>query len=128
MTIAESELGSGATPAVAHDGHPRLACAAGRISAAAGLVRATAMTLVRRTPGTIRATRLGARETTSALQALPDTTLRSLAASSLGLGAGFYLAGAPRLAVAAGLAPAALLGAAVVLRPIHGRAVEEASR
>jgi hypothetical protein len=65
----------------------------------------------------MRATRAGAHGTTSALQTLPDSTLRGLAASSVGLGAGFYLAGAPRLAIAAGIAPALIMGVAMVLRP-----------
>jgi hypothetical protein len=65
----------------------------------------------------MRATRVGANSTTSALQTLPDPTLRWLAASSAGLSAGFYLAGAPRLVVAAGVAPALIMGAAIVLRP-----------
>ena len=66
----------------------------------------------------MNATRAGAQGTTIVLQTLPDPTLRSLAATSLGLGAGFYLAGAPRLLVAAGIAPALIMGAAMVLRPI----------
>jgi hypothetical protein len=78
-------------------------------------------------PGTMHATRAGARGTTSALQTLPDSTLRSLAASSIGLGAGFYLAGAPRLVIAAGVAPALIVGAAIVLRPIAPVAPAEAN-
>jgi acyl-CoA reductase-like NAD-dependent aldehyde dehydrogenase len=56
--------------------------------------------------------------TTSALQTLPDSTLLALTATSVGLGAGFYLARAPRLVVAAGILPALAAGAAIVLRPI----------
>jgi hypothetical protein len=56
---------------------------------------------------------------TNPLQALPDSTLRWLAASSVGLGAGFFLAGAPRLVVAAGVAPAVVMGAAMIARPIE---------
>ena len=74
---------------------------------------------VGRVPGTVHLTRAGAQRTTSALQTLPDSTLRWLAASSVGLGAGFYLARAPRLVIAAGVAPALIMGAAVVLRPIE---------
>jgi hypothetical protein len=75
------------------------------------------MMLIARVPGTMRATRAGAHGTTSALQTLSDPTLRWLAASSAGLSTGFYLAGAPRLVVAAGVAPALIMGAAIVLRP-----------
>jgi hypothetical protein len=68
-------------------------------------------------PGIMHATRAGAKGTTSALQTLPDPLLRWLAAGSVGLGAGLSLAGAPRLARAAGFAPALIMGAAIVLRP-----------
>jgi len=83
-------------------------------------VRATqagASNLVARLPATARATQAGARATTSALQQLPDSTLRSLAASSAGLGAGLYLAGKNRLLVALGVVPAIVVGAAIALRP-----------
>jgi hypothetical protein len=74
--------------------------------------------LVARVPGTLRTTRTGAQEATNALQGLPDPTLRTLAASSLGLGAGFYLTGAPRLAIVAGVVPAVMMAAAIALRPV----------
>ncbi len=93
------------------------------VSGAVTLSRSSAATLIAHLPGTVNATRAGAHGTTSALQSLPDTTLRSLAATSVGLGAGFYLAGAPRLVVAAGVAPAIVMGAAIVLRPL-GAGVE----
>ena len=46
-------------------------------------------------PTAARATRAGARGTTTTLQRLPDSTLRWLAASSIGLAAGLRVAGAP---------------------------------
>jgi hypothetical protein len=67
------------------------------------------------------ATLAGANVTTSELQRLPDSTLRLLAASSIGLGVGLYLSGAPRLIVAAGMAPALVMGAAIAGRPIVPR-------
>lgn len=79
----------------------------------------SATRLIAHVPKTLNATRIGARDTTSALQTLPDSTLRWLAASSIGVGAGFVLARAPRLAVAAGVAPAVILGAAIALRPVE---------
>ncbi|MGZ3640957.1 MAG: hypothetical protein ACXVAI_01695 [Candidatus Limnocylindrales bacterium] len=75
--------------------------------------------LIARVPGTIHVTRIGAHRTTGALQTLPDSTLRSLAASSVGLGAGFWLAGAPRVVIAAGIAPALIMAAAMVARPLE---------
>jgi hypothetical protein len=95
-----------------------LASAVERLTSAIDVARSSARTVIGHVPGTVRATRARAHNTTSALQTLPDTTLRWLAASSVGLGAGFYLARAPRLVIAAGVAPALVMGAAIVLRPI----------
>jgi hypothetical protein len=75
----------------------------------------------------MQATRNGASATTSALQTLPDSTLRWLAASSVGLGAGLYLAGKQRLLIAAGVAPALIMGAAIALRP-HKHGVAAAAK
>ena len=119
MTIPKSEQGSPGTPAAAGQPQKRLASVARRVSGAIQIARTGATMLVKRVPGTVHATRAGAHGTTSALQTLPDSTLRWLAASSVGLGAGFYLARAPRLVIAAGVAPALIMGAAVVLRPIE---------
>jgi hypothetical protein len=76
-----------------------------------------ATALVERLPGSVDTVRAGASDTTTALQVLPDPTLRWLAATSVGLGAGFYFAGVPRVMIAAAVAPAILLGAAIVRRP-----------
>jgi hypothetical protein len=92
-----------------------------RASGAIKSVRAAASRLVAHAPGTMQdtmaATRDGARATTTALQTLPDSTLRWLAASSVGLGAGLYIAGKQRLLIIAGVAPAVIMGAAIALRP-----------
>jgi uncharacterized protein YjbJ (UPF0337 family) len=93
--------------------------APGRVAGAVGLARTSATALLERVPGTVRATRAGVRRTTSALQRLPDSTLGWIAATSVGLGAGLRLAGAPRLVSAAGAAPALIVGAAIALRPIE---------
>jgi hypothetical protein len=77
--------------------------------------------LAGRVAGALGTARRRAAGTTGALQALPDTTLLGVAAGSLGVSTGFYLARAPRLAVMAGIAPALLLAAAIVLRPIRPR-------
>ena len=89
-----------------------------RASGAVAIARRSAAALLRRAPGAMRATRTGAKGTTGALQALPDSTLRWLTAGSVGLGAGLYLSGAPRVATAAGVVPALIMGAAMVLRPV----------
>jgi hypothetical protein len=88
-----------------------------RMSAPVGAVRTGVANLAARLPATMRATQSGAYATTGALQALPDETLRWLAATSVGLGAGFYLTGKRRLIVAAGVAPAVIMGVAIALRP-----------
>ncbi len=66
-----------------------------------------------------RPTLAGAAGLGATLQLLPNSMLRSLAATSVGLAAGFYLARAPRLMIAAGAAPAVVMAAAMILRPIE---------
>jgi hypothetical protein len=106
---------------VDEDIHEVRATISRRASGAVKSVRAAASKLIGRAPhamqDTMTATRDGARATTSALQTLPDSTLRWLAASSVGLGAGLYLAGKKRILIAAGVAPAVIMGAAIALRP-----------
>ena len=77
----------------------------------------SARTLASRVSVSAQATRIRANATTTALQILPDSTLGGLAAGSVGLSAGFYLAGVPRLVTAAAVAPAMILGAAMITRP-----------
>jgi hypothetical protein len=122
MTTAESERRAPLALARAADRHPRRESAVRRISGAARGARAGATLLMARVPGAMHATGVGAQDTTSALQALPDSTLRWLTAGSVGLGAGLCLAGAPRVVAAAGVAPALFAAAAMVLRPTRSRA------
>lgn len=117
MKGALPEERSLAMPKHTHDVRKHLAGAGRRALGALNLARRSATMLIVHVPGTVHATEAGAHGTTSALQRLPDSTLRWLAASSVGLGAGFYLSGAPRLVTAAGVAPALVMGAAIVLRP-----------
>jgi hypothetical protein len=70
-----------------------------------------------RMPDAAARARLGVEETTTALQALPDSTLRLLAAASIGVATGLQLAGAPRLFIFAAIAPAILAGGAMATRP-----------
>ena len=90
----------------------------GRVPGTIRTTRNGAANLIGRVPGTIRTTQAGALATTTALQQLPDSTLQSIAASSAGLGAGLYLAGRRRLAVAAGVIPALIVGVAIAVRPV----------
>jgi hypothetical protein len=80
-------------------------------SARAGAEKAAA-----RLPEAADRARAGVEETTTRLQGYPDETLRLVAAGSLGLAAGLYLAGAPRVFTLAAAAPAAMVGAAIATR------------
>jgi hypothetical protein len=59
---------------------------------------------------------------------MPSSTSQSLAAGSVGLGAGLLIAGAPRLVAATGVAPAVVIGAAILLRPDEEDIPPEAAR
>jgi hypothetical protein len=87
------------------------------VSASVKVVGSGARSLAGRMPGTVRATHAGASATTRALQSLPDSTLRGLAAGSAGIGTGLLLAGRRRMAIAAGVASALVIGTAIALRP-----------
>jgi hypothetical protein len=118
MAIKDSERRSRGTRAPARDLGKQQGSVVRRVSGVLKVARTSATKVASEVPGTIRATGARAHVTVAALQTLPDSTLRWVAASSVGLGAGFYLAGAPRLAIAAGVAPALITGAAIALRPI----------
>ena len=92
---------------------------AAHLSGAISSALATATTFVGRVPGTLDATRTGARQASRSLQNLPDPTLRWLAAGSVGLSAGLFLTGKRRLVIAASIAPAVAMGAAIVARPVE---------
>jgi hypothetical protein len=96
-----------------------------RVSGSIKVARDGVASLVAHAPRIVDATRSGARATTRALQTLPDATLRPLAASSIGLGAGLYVSGKRRLAFVAGVAPAVAMAAAVVMRPAKPAAPAE---
>jgi hypothetical protein len=113
----KSEPSSAGSPASPGKGRKRLRATVRRASVTIDLAAASARTLVSQLSATVHATRHRANATTTALQTLPDSTLRELAVSSVGLGAGFYLAGVPRLATAAAVAPAVIIGAAIITRP-----------
>lgn len=116
---AKTKRGSPAGPRAGRGRRARLTSVARRIGGVIQTTAASAATLIGHVPGTVRATRTGAHDTTSALQTLPDSTLRWLAAGSVGLGAGLRIARAPRIVVAAGVVPALLAGAAIALRPVE---------
>lgn len=79
--------------------------------------RTGAEQVVERAPEAIERARVGTLRTTTSLQTMTDSTLRTLAGVSIGLAAGLGLAGAPRLVVLAAMAPALLVGGAIATRP-----------
>ena len=83
-----------------------------------GAARHGADTVADHFPEAVDRARLGAQETTVSLQSLPDPTLRLLAAASLGLAAGLFLRGAPRVMTLAAFVPALMLGGAIATRPL----------
>jgi hypothetical protein len=97
----------------------RRAGVARHLSGAISSAWATATTFVGHVPGTLDATRTGARQAARSLQTLPDPTLQWLAAGSVGLSAGLFLTGKRRLVIAASIAPAVAMGAAIVARPVE---------
>ena len=84
--------------------------------------------LAARLPGALKAARGGARWAVGALQTLPDPTLKSLAATSVGLGAGLSFTRAGRLAIVAGIVPAVVVGTAIAVRPVAPGIPESAQR
>ena len=92
-------------------------------SAAAALAgaRATADEVGTRLPGIASAGAEGAAESVRMLQELSDPRLKLLIAFSLGVGAGLWMAGAPRLVTLAALSPALVIGVAIASRNQDGK-------
>ena len=78
--------------------------------------RAAADEVGTRLPGIASAGAGGAAESVRALQDLSDPRLQLLIAFSLGVGAGLWMAGAPRLVTLAALSPALVAGVAIASR------------
>jgi len=85
-------------------------------AAALATARVTADEVGTRLPGIVSAGVEGAAESVRMLQELADPRLELLAAFSLGVGTGLWLAGAPRLVTLAALSPALLVGVAIASR------------
>jgi len=99
-----------------------------RLRGAVRIARTTGPMLGRRSARAIAATRAGVGWTSRRVQAMPASTSQSLAAGSVGLGAGLLIAGAPRLVAATGVAPAVLIGASILMRPREQVIGPEAAR
>ncbi len=87
----------------------------GATAALAG-ARAAADEVGTRLPGIASAGAGGAAESVRMLQDLSDPRLKLLIAFSLGIGAGLWMAGAPRLVTLAALSPALVAGVAIASR------------
>jgi hypothetical protein len=85
-------------------------------SAALAGARATADEVGLRLPDIASAGAEGAAESVKLLQELSDPRLQLLMAFSLGIGAGLWMAGAPRLVTLAALSPALVAGVAIASR------------
>jgi hypothetical protein len=92
----------------------------GAAAAVAG-ARVVADEVGSRLPGIASAGAEGAAESVKMLQELSDPRLKLLMAFSLGVGAGLWMAGAPRLITLAALSPALVAGVAIASRN-QGRA------
>jgi hypothetical protein len=92
-------------------------------AAAVANARVVADEVGTRLPGIASAGAEGAAESVRMLQELSDPRLELLVAFSLGVGAGLWMAGAPRLVTLAALSPALVVGVAIASRKRshHGR-------
>jgi hypothetical protein len=117
MTASEVRQASSHASKTVIDAAAELATKAqdGAAAALAG-ARATADEVGTRLPSIASAGAEGAAESVRMLQELTDPRLELLAAFSLGIGAGLWLAGAPRLVTLAALSPALLVGVAIASR------------
>ncbi|MGZ6314063.1 MAG: hypothetical protein ACXWNI_00325 [Candidatus Limnocylindrales bacterium] len=82
-----------------------------------GTARSGASQVAEHLPDAVDRARAGAHETTAAMQTVSDPTLRLLAAGSIGLAVGLYLAGARRPITLAAMVPAVIAGSAIATRP-----------
>ena len=128
MPLQRSRRRSGMAVPGIHGVQRNLRRIAHRVLDGVKMARATALAVAEQVPETIDAARTGALDTAVTVQRLPKSTLQWLAASSVGLGAGFFLSGAPRVVIAAGMTPALIIGAAIVARQTDPGTVAEAGR
>jgi hypothetical protein len=85
-------------------------------AAAVASARVVADEVGTRLPGIASAGAEGAAESVKMLQELSDPRLKLLVAFSLGVGAGLWMSGAPRLITLAALSPALVAGIAIASR------------
>jgi uncharacterized protein YjbJ (UPF0337 family) len=115
MTTSETkDRATGVTKSMRDGAGDAFGAARDAASGAADQVRAGVDGVAERLPDALEAARTGAAATADSLREMPQPTLRLLAALSIGMGLGLYLAGAPRLVTVAAFTPAVLAGLTVV--------------
>jgi hypothetical protein len=117
MNVSEVRHVGGDVSATVIDAAADLASKAqeGAAAAVAG-ARVVADEVGTRLPAIASAGAEGAAESVKMLQELSDPRLKLLMAFSLGVGAGLWMAGAPRLVTLAALSPALVAGVAIASR------------
>ena len=90
------------------------ATAAEAVPEVVSMIRGGVDGVAERLPDALDAARTGATATADSLREMPQPTLRVLAAFSIGMGLGLYIAGAPRLVTVAALTPALAAGLTVL--------------
>jgi hypothetical protein len=107
-------------------GHVRAAAASAADAAPEVMskIRSGVDEVAERLPDALEAARTGAAATADSFREMPEPTLRVLAALSIGMGAGLYVAGAPRLVTMAAFAPAMLAGVTMAMNQPRSRAID----
>ena len=82
-----------------------------------GTARNGASQVAEHLPDAVERARTSAHDTATTMQTMSDPTLRLLAAGSVGLAVGLYLAGARRPITLAAMVPAVIAGSAIATRP-----------
>jgi hypothetical protein len=91
------------------------AAAAATTPQAIDILRSSVDDIIEWIPEATSAARVGVMATTESMRGIPDQTLRTVAAVSVGMGIGLYLAGAPRPVTLAAVVPAALVATFMAL-------------
>jgi hypothetical protein len=123
MTVSETRDRAGDAVTAARDAASEAAdqvrvgaaTAAEAVPEMISMIRGGVDSVADRLPDALEAARSGAVATADSLREMPQPTLRVLAAASVGLGIGLYVAGAPRLVTLAAFTPALLAGLAVTI-------------
>ncbi len=112
ITQARSRGARTAKAALAQGGH-----VADEARSTVGQARASVDEALEHLPEAVETAMAGATKATATLQTMQDPTLKLFAALAVGLAGGLFLAGAPRVLTLAAIAPAVIVGVAILTRP-----------